>query len=331
MGHRPPLSSGSISLRIYPHGALPVEAAVDEMRAQAAAAVGAGFDGVMTSEHHGGFAGYLPNPLQAAGWLLEVMPHGWAAPCPMLLPLRPTALVIEEVAWLTVRYPDRVGVGVAAGSLVDDFAIMGLTKDDLTARFATALAQLSDALGGRHPGPLAGDPAVARCAAHPVPTVSAAMSVAAVRRAAALGTGIIFDSLSAPGRLRTLADAYGEAGGDRARILVRRVWVGAPPTETMARQVDVYRGYAASGAQSHWGTDEVVAGPDARSVAEELVDVMVRCGADAVNVRLHAPGITPGQVREQIAALADVLSLVRARMGSGTGTRPGTGPGGEEG
>ena len=36
----------------------------------------AGFDGVTMSEHHGGFHGYLPNPLQAAGWCLEAMPHG---------------------------------------------------------------------------------------------------------------------------------------------------------------------------------------------------------------------------------------------------------------
>ena len=32
---------------------------VDELRTQAALAIEHGFDGVMTSEHHGGFAGYL--------------------------------------------------------------------------------------------------------------------------------------------------------------------------------------------------------------------------------------------------------------------------------
>ncbi len=132
MSVRPPLSARSISLRIYPHTDLAVEDMVREMGEQAAAAAASGFDGVMTSEHHGGFSGYMPNPLQAAGWLLDAMPGGWAAPCPMLLPLRPPALVAEEVAWLAARYPDRVGVGVAAGSLLDDFEIMGLTKQDLT-------------------------------------------------------------------------------------------------------------------------------------------------------------------------------------------------------
>src|SRR5471030_2962960 len=112
---------------------------VRELRDQAVLGTEAGFDGVMTSEHHGGFAGYMPNPLQAAGWLLEAMPSAWAAPCPLLLTLRPPALVAEEVAWLAARYPGRVGLGMAAGSLVDDFLIMGLTKEDLTARFADGL------------------------------------------------------------------------------------------------------------------------------------------------------------------------------------------------
>ena len=94
----------------------------------------------MTSEHHGGFAGYLPNPLQAAGFALDAMPDGLgrAVPAPVLL--RPTALVIEETAWLAARHPGRVGLGVAAGALPLDFEIMDTTMDDLTARYASALA-----------------------------------------------------------------------------------------------------------------------------------------------------------------------------------------------
>ena len=113
-----PFAPGSVSLRCYPHHDLPAPQIVDELRAQAALAVEHGFDGVMTSEHHGGFAGYLPNPLQAAGFALDAMTSGWAAPCPLLLPLRPTALVIEETAWLAARHPGpgrpRRGRGRAA-------------------------------------------------------------------------------------------------------------------------------------------------------------------------------------------------------------------------
>lgn len=287
------------------------------MCAQARLAAEAGFDGVMTSEHHGGFAGYMPNPLQVAGWLLESMDRGWAAPCPMLLALRPPALVAEEVAWLAARFPGRVGVGVASGSLIDDFEIMGLTKANLTARFAEGLGVLAGALGGRDPGRLAGDPAVARCVDRPIPMASAAMSTEAVTRAAAHSMGIVFDSLSAPERIRQLVDAYRSAGGADARILIRRVWVGSPPTDEMATQVDVYRGYAATGAQTHWTADELIAGADATVVADALFEVMTRAGADACNLRLHAPGITPAQVRGQIDSLSEVVARLRLLLAGG--------------
>src|SRR6478752_856060 len=158
-----PFAPGSISLRCYPHLELPAPQIVEELRAQAALAAAHGFDGVMTSEHHGGFAGYLPNPLQAAGFALDAMPNGWAAPCPLLLLLRPTALVVEETAWLAARHPGRVGLGVAAGALPADFEIMHTTMDDLTPRFAAALELVTRVLGGGEAGALAGDPAVARC------------------------------------------------------------------------------------------------------------------------------------------------------------------------
>src|SRR5690348_15803965 len=92
--------AGSMSLRCYAPVDLDAVAVIEELRAQARLAMEHGFDGVMTSEHHGGFPGYLPNPVQLAGFLLDAMPTGWAAPCPVLLPLRPTALVAEEIAWL---------------------------------------------------------------------------------------------------------------------------------------------------------------------------------------------------------------------------------------
>jgi alkanesulfonate monooxygenase SsuD/methylene tetrahydromethanopterin reductase-like flavin-dependent oxidoreductase (luciferase family) len=309
-----PLAPGSVSLRLYPHDDLPAAAIVDELRAQAALGAEAGFDGVMTSEHHGGFAGYLPNPLQAAGWCLEAMPAGWAAPCPLLLPLRPPALVAEEVAWLAARFPGRAGVGVAAGALPVDFEIMDVPMDDLTARFTAALEALVRILDGSDPGALAGDPAIKACAAQPIPVVSAAMGVTAVRRAARLGIGILFDSLSTPDRCRELTDAYRAAGGTGPCILIRRAWVGDPPGERVERQLDVYRGYAAPGAQRHWEGQQLVGAPDADGVAGGLADVARRAGADAVNVRVHVPGVSPVVAREQIGLLAGVVGPLREAL-----------------
>ncbi|MDQ1533478.1 MAG: hypothetical protein QOF28_1239, partial [Actinomycetota bacterium] len=151
------LAATSVSFRSYPHDGSDAVAIIDELRAQAALAVQSGFDGVMTSEHHAGFAGYLPNPLQLAGFLLDAMPGGWAAPCPLLLPLRAVALVAEEIAWLAARFPGRVGLGVAAGALPIDFDVMNLTMDDLANRFARDLDELARLIGGRDTGPLAAD------------------------------------------------------------------------------------------------------------------------------------------------------------------------------
>ncbi len=310
-----PFARGTVSFRSYPHDGLDATAIVDELRGQAAMAVAHGFDGVMTSEHHGGFPGYLPNPLQLAGFLLDAMPAGWAAPCPLLLPLRPAALVAEETAWLAARFPGRVGLGVAAGALPVDFEIMDVTMDDLAARFGRALDIVTSALRGVVDGPLAADPAIARCAARPIPVLSAGASLTAARRAARTGTGLLFDSLVTPARARELVDAYRAAGGSSTCVLIRRVWLGDPPQADVDRQVDVYRSYAPSNAPSHWGANEMATGESADLVAKQLVDAMQTAGADALNVRVHVPGVSVEAAREQIASVGDaVLPLVKESL-----------------
>jgi alkanesulfonate monooxygenase SsuD/methylene tetrahydromethanopterin reductase-like flavin-dependent oxidoreductase (luciferase family) len=310
-----PFAPGSVSLRLYPHNDLDPPGIVDELRAQSALAVAHGFDGVMTSEHHGGFHGYLPNPLQAAGWCLEAMAGGWAAPCPLLLPLRPPALVAEEIAWLAARFPGRVGIGVASGALPDDFEIMHAPMDGLAARFTAGFEELAGMLDGREPRKLADDPAIRACREHPVPVLSAAMGFTAVRRAARLGAGLLFDSLSTPERCRELTDAYREAGGRAPCVMIRRAWVGEPPRERLDDQIDVYRSYSPTSAQQHWGGDELVDAPTPEQVVAGLVDALDRAGADALNLRVHVPGVSPDAARDQIAQLGDaVLPRLRAAL-----------------
>ncbi|HEX4489894.1 MAG TPA: LLM class flavin-dependent oxidoreductase [Acidimicrobiia bacterium] len=307
-----PFAPASVSLRSYPHDGLDAVDTIAELRAQAALAARAGFDGVMTSEHHAGFAGYLPNPLSLAAFLLDAMPNGWAAACPLLLPLRAPALVAEEVAWLAARFPGRVGLGVAAGALPVDFEIAGTTMDDLTARFASGLHTVARLLRGDVDGPLARDAAIARCRDHPIPILSAAASVTAARRAAANGCGLLFDSLSTAARCRELTDAYRDAGGDQPVVLVRRCWLGEPPPGAFDRQVAVYRGYAPDAATARWGSDELAQSTDAAVVVERLVAAVRDAGADALNLRVHVPGIEPASARAQIEALGEaVLPRVR--------------------
>jgi alkanesulfonate monooxygenase SsuD/methylene tetrahydromethanopterin reductase-like flavin-dependent oxidoreductase (luciferase family) len=310
-----PFARGSVSFRSYRHDGLDAVATLDELTTQAALAVANGFDGVMTSEHHGGFAGYMPNPSQLAGFLLDSMPTGWAAPCPLLLPLRPAALVAEETAWLAARFPGRVGLGVAAGALALDFDVMGVTMEDLAARFADGLDRLARALRGSAGGALDDDLAVARCAERPVPLLSAAASATAARRAARVGAGLLFDSLVTPVRVAALVGAYRAAGGTAPCVLIRRAWIGEPPRADIDRQVAVYRSYAPTSAPTHWGSDEMVVGASADEVAKQLVEAAHTAGVDALNLRVHVPGVSVGDARAQITRLGnEVVPVVKEAL-----------------
>ncbi len=301
-----PLAIGSVSLRLYPHDldAVPV---MDALRAQAIAASSAGFDGVMVSEHHAGFPGYHPNPVQLAGFLLATMPRGWAAPCPVLLPLRAPGMIVEELAWLAAAYPGRVAAGFASGSLPVDFEIAGVPHEQAVERFKQALPEVVALLSGRGDGPAAADLAVLRLADNPLPMVTAAQSGAAVRRAASLGVGVLFDSLQAPDVVRRLTDLYRDAGGTGPAVLIRRLWVGEVPTAAFEAQTARYRVYAGERAMSTWGGNELVSGATAAHAAERLADVVERCGCDTVNVRFHAVGLRPTDIIDQLAQHAPGL------------------------
>jgi alkanesulfonate monooxygenase SsuD/methylene tetrahydromethanopterin reductase-like flavin-dependent oxidoreductase (luciferase family) len=303
------MEPGSVSLRLYPHLALPASEIVTELLAQARHGEQVGFDGLMVSEHHNAFAGYLPNPIQAASWLLDTTERAWAAPCPVLLTLRPAALVAEEIAWLAARYPGRVGVGLAAGSLEADFAIAGTTKQDLASRFSDAMQTVSAMLLGRDPGLLPEDPAIRRCAAAPVPVVSAANSATACTRAATTGVGLLFDSLTTVTRCSELAHGYREAGGAGPVVLIRRVSPGASAGNRHEEQVRIYRSYAPTAAIEHWSQDLPASG-DATAIAESLVADAEAVGADCLNLRVHSPDLSPTEARNHIEALGEVVALL---------------------
>jgi alkanesulfonate monooxygenase SsuD/methylene tetrahydromethanopterin reductase-like flavin-dependent oxidoreductase (luciferase family) len=255
----------------------------------------------MTSEHHGGFAGYLPNPLQMVAFILDDHPTGWAAASPLLLPLRPTALVAEETAWLAARHPGRVGLGVAAGALPLDFEAMGIDPFSAPARFAAELPRVVAMLQGRDLGPLTGDPALARCADHPVPVLSAAVSTTAAKRAAAVGAGILMEGMSDVDRLARLTSAYDGSGGSASKVLIRRVWLGDIRSDLVDRQRQVYDGV--TGDPAAFGVDQTVSSADPVRLAELLSEAVRRAGATSLDLRVHLPGMAPEWVRRQITAL----------------------------
>jgi alkanesulfonate monooxygenase SsuD/methylene tetrahydromethanopterin reductase-like flavin-dependent oxidoreductase (luciferase family) len=290
--------SGSVSIRLYPHNELPATAIVDELCTQAGLALDHGFDGIMTSEHHGGFAGYMAQPLQMASFVLEERDTGWAAAAPLLLPLRSTALVAEEVAWLQARHGGRVGLGVAAGALPLDFAAVGVDQADAVDRFKAELPRLVALLRGEDLGDLDGDPALRACRDAPVPVLSAAVSVAAAERAARCGAGILMEGMSAPERLARLTRAFDEAGGTGSKVLIRRVWLGRVQSALVESQRAVYESYATP--TTSFGDDETIACDDPDEMAERLAATVRAVGADALNLRVQLPGMAPEEVREQI-------------------------------
>jgi alkanesulfonate monooxygenase SsuD/methylene tetrahydromethanopterin reductase-like flavin-dependent oxidoreductase (luciferase family) len=313
-----PFAAASVSLRLYPHNELDAAGIVRELCDQAALGLSGGFDGIMTSEHHGGFPGYLPNPLQMSSFILEENPAGWVAPCPLLLPLRPVAQVAEEIAWLASRHPGRVGLGVAAGARPLDFEAMVIPFEDAVSRFKTRLPQIVDMLRGRNLGVLEGDKALQRCAASPVPVLSAAASTAAARRAARCGAGILTEGMSSAERLRSFCDVYDAAGGTGPKVIIRRVWIGEPRAELVAQQRAVYQSYAKG--SRPFGQDETIATTDPAEMAERIFASRAEAGADAINLRVHLPGITVADARQQITKLAEsVLPPLRGLLAQGEG------------
>ena len=307
-----PLGRGSISLRLYPHDLSPA-GVVEEIRTQARLAEQARFDGVMLSEHHGGFPNYVPNPLLASTWALDATASIWAAPCPQLLPLRPVAQIVEDLAWTAARFPGRVGAGFAAGALPLDFEMSGVPFEEMNARFKAALADVAAALRGEAGDPLGGDPAVAALRESPIPVVSAAQSPAAARRAAACSIGLLFDSLTSIERAAEVSAVHSEHGGGGTRIMLRRVWIGEPPIQSVGAQMERFRMVAPDRAKAHWAPDGgLVSSHDPAEVCARLDDQVRRGGCDALNLRVFHAGVSPADVRDQIERLGrDVLPRLR--------------------
>ena len=124
--------------------------------------------------------------------------------------------------------------------------------------------------------------------------------------------------MSAPSALRRLTAAHREAGGSRPRVLIRRVWLGDLRTDLVDRQREVYEGYAAPAAG--FGDDQTVSAGDPARVADQLEEAAREAGADALNLRVHLPGMSPEAVRHQIIRLgAEVLPTLRKLQAAARG------------
>ena len=137
--------------------------------------------------------------------------------------------------------------------------------------------------------------------------IATALSPGAVRRAAEAGAGVVYDGATPVERLRKLSTAYDQAGGAGPIVLIRRVWLGEPPTEAFDRQAAVYRSYASTSADHSFLTSTY-----ADQLATALRSALREAGATCLNLRVHVPGVTPAMAREQIERLGtEVLPGIR--------------------
>jgi len=125
--------------------------------------------------------------------------------------------------------------------------------------------------------------------------------------------------MSAPARLARLTRAFGEAGGTGPKILIRRVWLGRVPAALVEGQRAVYESYAA--AAGSFGADQTIASDDPGEMAERLAATVREVGADALNLRVQLPGMSPERVREQIEQIGSgvVASLKKIWPSPGPG------------
>jgi alkanesulfonate monooxygenase SsuD/methylene tetrahydromethanopterin reductase-like flavin-dependent oxidoreductase (luciferase family) len=262
---------------------------------------------VTVSEHHAGFPTYLPNPLLTAAWLLDALDRAWIAVCPMLLAARPAAHVCEDLAWLAARHPGRVGAAFVPGYVERDFADAGRGFAGRQARHWRDLPVVVAALSGQPPPELAGDRALAACAAHPVPVLSTAEGPRGAARAAAAASGILVGAYNSRQAANALFDAYTAAGGVGPRVLIRRVHLGPLSGEAKA---GLARLYISAGAREG---ARITLGDDGLTLGAALSKEYEQSGATALNLRVNVLGIGFDETREQIRALGAALGVIRER------------------
>jgi alkanesulfonate monooxygenase SsuD/methylene tetrahydromethanopterin reductase-like flavin-dependent oxidoreductase (luciferase family) len=318
-----PFGFGSVSLVLYIHDLSPTKA-LDELFDQAQHAFQAGFDGVTLAEHHNGFRNYLPTPLQVIGWLLEEFKQGWAAAYPLLIPLRPIELWIEELAWLAARFPQRVGLSTAPGYVKDDFTAAGAEFAGRFDRYWASMEVLMSTLNGQPPPSLARDPAVRALHGTPLPVVAAAAGSRSIANAGRLGLGI-----APPGEddetIRIFQE-YRAAGGTGPRVLNRWPWMGTlgadSPSQAQHAEDDSIWWQSESSSRERpadhsWLKDDPIRVLDAatpRLLAEQLNQSIARCSATSLSIRLHkySGGVrSPQAVRAMIDAFAEVIPFLR--------------------
>lgn len=190
-----------------------------------------GYESLWLTEHRYWYDGYLPSLLTAAGYIAGATTKLRAATGCLLLPQHDPIRIAQGVATLDQVSNGRFDFGVALGYRDQEFDGVGLHRKDRAKRMEAALDVLVNA--GRGEPIFEGGPIITpRPVQNPVPVWVAAVSDAAVKRAARRGLNILLSDAHDDNRAGELTELYhttaSEAGVDssNARIgILRYVWV----------------------------------------------------------------------------------------------------------
>ncbi len=72
----------------------------------------------------------------------------------------------------------------------------------------------------------------------------------------------------------------------------------------------VYRSYADTNVTQHWTANQIINGT-ADAIADQLAEAAFAVGADAINLRIHVPGVQPDEIINQIDELGPMVSRLR--------------------
>ncbi|GAA1700120.1 LLM class flavin-dependent oxidoreductase [Microcella alkalica] len=208
-----------------------------------------GYESLWLTEHRFWYDGYLPSLLAAGGYMAGATTRLRIGTGCLLLPQHDPIRVAQGVAALDQVSNGRLDFGVALGYRDEEFDGLGIHRKERAQRMEYALDVLAAAGAGR-PIHYGGPVITPRPVQDPVPIWVAAVSDAAVKRAARRGLDILLSDAHDDQRAGELVELYkktaDEHGVDSTNVrfgILRYVWVDDSAARAEAEVVPRLRSF----------------------------------------------------------------------------------------
>lgn len=305
---------------------------LEELLEQVRTAATHGFEGLFVGEHHFTDDIYLDNFQTLARATAELNGDMRVGTSVCLLPLHQPALVAERVATLDVLSQGNVVFGAAAGYRDEEFATLGIDKDERAGRLTEGVEILRTLWSGDRVSYEGDYYSFEDATFHPQPVQESGppmwlggSSPDAVRRAAALGDAWLIDPVSPVSKLERAVGLYDRelTGEPSCRPIRRDVYVA----ETTEEAIDIAAPFILDKYDSlvEWGIIEgededasqrerfeavregryVIGSPD--EVVDELESLTEAIGVDHLVARVQWPGMPHERALDAIDILGEAV------------------------